>query len=281
MLAVVTGASRGLGRSCARELAAHGADLLLVARDQMGLADVAAEIKVKYPGREVTTLVCDLGDSDAPQRVRESADQLGQVDILVNNAAVQGPIGPAWEMPWREFEETLRIDFLVPVALCRALIPSMKAKGGGWIINVAGGGATTPRPMFAAYAAAKTALVRFTETVAIEAARDGIRINAVAPGAFASGMTKAVHSSAENAGEVEAAIAQRLLDREDTANAKKAARLVVYLTIGEGRDVTGKLISAVWDRWDCLHRHPEVLAHKDVFTLRRILPKERDLGLDE
>jgi short-subunit dehydrogenase len=281
MLAVVTGASRGLGRSCARELAAHGANLLLVARDQMGLADVAAEIKVKYPGREVTTLVCDLGDSDAPQRVRESADQLGQVDILVNNAAVQGPIGPAWEVPWREFEETLRIDFLVPVALCRALIPSIKAKGRGWIINIAGGGATTPRPMFAAYAAAKTALVRFTETVAIEMARDGIRINAVAPGAFASGMTKAVHSSAENAGEVEAAIAQRLLDSEDTANAEKAARLVVYLTIGDGRDVTGKLISAVWDRWDCLHRYPKVLAHKDVYTLRRILPEERDLSLDK
>jgi 3-oxoacyl-[acyl-carrier protein] reductase len=281
MLAVVTGASRGLGRLCARELATHGANLLLTARDQTALADFAVEMKVKYPSREVTTLGCDLTDSDTPQRVREAADQLGQVDILVNNAAVQGPIGPAWEVPWREFEEALRLDFLVPVALCRAFIPSMKAKGRGWIINIAGGGATTPRPMFAAYAAAKTALVRFTETVAIETARDGIRINAVAPGAFASGMTKAVHSSAKNAGEVEAAIAQRLLDSEDIANAEKAARLVVYLTIGEGRDVTGKLISAVWDRWDWLHRYPEVLAHKDVFTLRRILPEERDLGLGE
>jgi hypothetical protein len=55
----------------------------------------------------------------------------------------------------------------------------------------------------------------------------------------------------------------------------------VYLTLGEGRDVTGKLISAVWDRWDCFHRHPEVVAHKDVFTLRRILPQERNLSLDE
>jgi 3-oxoacyl-[acyl-carrier protein] reductase len=134
--------------------------------------------------------------------------------------------------------------------------------------------------MFAAYAAAKTALVRFTETVAIETARDGIRINAVAPGAFASDMTKGVRSSAQNAGE-EAANAQRLLDGEDTVNAEKAARLVVYLTIGEGRDITGKLISAVWDRWDRLHRNPEVLAHKDVFTLRRILPEDRNLGSDE
>jgi NAD(P)-dependent dehydrogenase (short-subunit alcohol dehydrogenase family) len=281
MLAIVTGASRGLGRLCARELAAHSVRLLLVARDQMALADVAIEIKAKYPGSEVTTLGCDLGDPNAPQRVREAADHIGRVAILVNNAAVQGPIGPAWEVPSREFEEAVRLDFLVPVALCRALIPSMKATGRGWIINISGGGATGPRPMFSAYAAAKTALVRFTETLAIETAPHGIRVNAVAPGAFASGITKVVNSSAENAGEAEVATARKLLDSEDTANAEKAARLVVYLTVGEGRDVTGKLISAVWDRWDSFHRYPEVVAHKDIFTLRRIVPEERNLNLDE
>jgi NAD(P)-dependent dehydrogenase (short-subunit alcohol dehydrogenase family) len=281
MLAVVTGASRGLGRLCARRLAAHGADLLLIARDQAALTEVAEEISAECPGRRVTTFGCDLDDAEAPRRVREAAEQHGLVDILVNNAAVQGPIGPAWEVPWREFEAALRFDFLVPVALCRAVIPSMKAKGRGWIINISGGGATSPRPMFTAYSAAKTALVSFTETLAIETADCGIRVNAVAPGAFASGMTKAVHTAAANAGTAEAATAQKLLDSNDIANAEKAARLVVYLTLGEGRDVTGKLISAVWDRWDCLHRHPEVVGHKDVFTLRRILPQERSLSLDE
>jgi NAD(P)-dependent dehydrogenase (short-subunit alcohol dehydrogenase family) len=186
--------------------------------------------------------------------VRETADQLGRVDILINNAAVQGPIGPAWEVPWH---------------------------GRGWIINISGGGATGPRPIFTAYAAAKTALVRFTKILAIETAPHGVRVNAVAPGGFASGITKVVHSSAEGAGEAEASIAQKLLDKGDIANAEKAARLVVYLTIGDGRDVTGKLISAVWDRWDCLHRYPEVLARKEVFTLRRILPVERNLRLDK
>jgi NAD(P)-dependent dehydrogenase (short-subunit alcohol dehydrogenase family) len=281
MLAIVTGGSRGLGRLCAGELAVHGADLLLVARDQTALADVASEIKAKYPAREVTTLCCDLGDPDASRRVCETADRLGGTEILVNNAAVQGPIGLAWEVPWREFEEALRLDFLVPVALCRAFIPRMKARGRGWIINISGGGATGPRPMFTAYAAAKTALVRFSETLAIETARDGIRVNAVAPGAFASGITKVVQAAAESAGAAEAATAQKLLDSDDTENAAKAARLIAYLTLGEGRDVTGKLISAVWDRWDCLHRHSEVAAHKDVFALRRILPEERNLSLDE
>src|SRR5512133_1035705 len=104
MLAVITGASRGLGRLCARELAAHGADLLLIARDEAALAEVASEIGAECPGRQVTTLGCDLGDAEAPRQVCEAAEQHGSVDILVNNAAIQGPIGPAWEVPWREFE---------------------------------------------------------------------------------------------------------------------------------------------------------------------------------
>jgi NAD(P)-dependent dehydrogenase (short-subunit alcohol dehydrogenase family) len=281
MLAVVTGASRGLGRLCAHELGAHGADLLLVARDQMALSDVAAEIKMKFPKRSVATLGCDLGDPEAPRYVREAAERLGSVDILVNNAAIQGPIGPTWEVQWQEFEEALRLDFLVPVALSRALIPCMKARGQGWIINISGGGASSPRPMFAAYAAAKAALVRFTETLAIETAAYRIRVNAVAPGAFASGITKVVRLSSKSAGRAEATMAQKLLDLDDTANAEKAARLVAYLTLGEGRNVTGKLISAVWDRWEALHSYPEVPAHKDVFTLRRILPEERNLSMGE
>jgi 3-oxoacyl-[acyl-carrier protein] reductase len=281
MLAVVTGASRGLGRLCAFQLAAHGADLLLVARDEAALTEVAEEIRTGCPGRRVTTLGCDLDYAEAPRRVREAAERHGSIDILVNNAAVQGPIGASWEVPWREFEATLRLDFLVPVALCRAVIPSMKARGRGWIINISGGGATSPRPMFTAYAAAKTALVRFTETLAIETAAYGIRVNAMAPGAFASGMTKAVYRAAEIAGSAEAITAHQLLASDDTVNAEKAARLVVYLTLGDGRDVTGKLISAVWDQWDRLHLHPEIVGHKDVFALRRVLPQDRNLRLDE
>jgi short-subunit dehydrogenase len=78
MLAVITGASRGLGRLCAHELAAHGANLLLVARDQAALVAVGNEIRSKNPGRQVTTLARDLSDPDAPQCVRETAEQIGR-----------------------------------------------------------------------------------------------------------------------------------------------------------------------------------------------------------
>jgi NAD(P)-dependent dehydrogenase (short-subunit alcohol dehydrogenase family) len=280
MLAIVTGASRGLGRRCARHLAVAGADLLLVARDSMALTKVAAGAVAPEARIRVSTLSCDLADPDAPEILHDAAERLGGADILINNAAIQGPIGRAWEVPWRDFEAALRLDFLLPVQLCRAVIPGMKAKGRGWIVNISGGGGTGPRPMFTAYGAAKTALVRFSETLAIEAAPYGIRVNAVAPGPFASDMTKAVVASEAVAGTAEVTAARGLLDRGDETNAETAARLVTYLTLGAGRDVTGKLISAVWDRWDALHRNPAVLAHRDVFTLRRVVPKERNLSLD-
>jgi NAD(P)-dependent dehydrogenase (short-subunit alcohol dehydrogenase family) len=280
MLAIVTGASRGLGRRCTRHLAAAGADLLLVGRDSIALAKVAAEAVTPDERIQVSTLGCDLADPDAPEILHGAAERLGGADILINNAAVQGPIGPAWEVPWRDFEAALRLDFLVPVQLCRAFIPDMKAKGRGWIVNISGGGATGARPMFSAYGAAKTALVRFSEVLALETAPFGIRVNAVAPGAFASNMTKAVSASATEAGTAEVTAARSLLDRGDETNAETAARLVTYLTLGAGRDVTGKLISAVWDRWDVLHRNPAVLAHSDVFTLRRVVPEQCNLSID-
>jgi NAD(P)-dependent dehydrogenase (short-subunit alcohol dehydrogenase family) len=123
-------------------------------------------------------------------------------------------------------------------------------------------------------------IVAAREALAIEAAPYGIRVNAVAPGAFASGMSKAVLASEAEARIAEVTAARRLLDRGDETNAETAARLVTYLTLGAGRDVTGKLISAAWDRWASLHRNPAVLAHKDVFTLRRVVPEERNLNLD-
>lgn len=280
-LALVTGASRGLGRLCAIELAKGGANLLLVARNAEALVNVRAEINAVSPRSNIDIFPCDLGDAVALANLRASIEARGGIDILINNAAVQGPIGNSWDITPADFATAMRLDFLVPVELSQIAIPFMQKKGRGWIVNISGGGATGPRPKFAAYGAAKTALVRFSETLAAEAAPFGIRVNAVAPGAFASGMTTAVRDAGAKAGDGESALADKLLAAGDEANAQKAAQLVAYLTVGDGRDVTGKLISAVWDRWDLLHQRADIANHKDVFTLRRIVPEERNLKLDE
>jgi 3-oxoacyl-[acyl-carrier protein] reductase len=224
------------------------------------------------------TLVCDLESADAVGRIVAAADACGGADILVNNAAIQGPIGPSVDIPVTEFERTMRVDLLLPIALAHAVLPGMIARSAGWIVNLSGGGATGPRPMFSAYGAAKTALVRFGETLAAEVAGTGVRVNSVAPGAFASGMTQAILAGGDRAGAAERSSAERALAANDDANAVKAAKLIVYLVAGAGRDITGKLISAMWDPWSELHLHWEEIRASDVYTLRRIVPADRKLA---
>jgi NAD(P)-dependent dehydrogenase (short-subunit alcohol dehydrogenase family) len=267
-VAVVTGASRGLGRLIALELAKTGTNLLLVGRDKEQLLATAKTLK----GVRVALVEADLADSWAVDQIARVAHDFGGADILINNAAMQRPIGNSWDVSASAFNETFHLNFSVPAALCRALIPGMIAKGEGWIVNLSGGGATSPRPMFSAYGAAKTALVRFGETLASECAENGVRVNSVAPGAFKSGMTEAVLQAGSIAGQNEALLANRLM-LEDSGAAEKAAALIAYLVAGEGRDVTGKLISAVWDDWQHLHENNNPPG--DFYTLRRTVPPER------
>lgn len=272
-LAIVTGASRGLGRLITIELARAGVDVLMVARDEQALAQIARV--ASGSSASLHPVVCDLFNPKAVEMVTLAAQRFGSVDILINNAAIQGPIGPVWKMDLSALEATMRINFLVPVALTRAVLNGMLVSGAGWIVNISGGGATAPRPMFAAYGAAKTALVRFAETLAAETADKGVRVNSVAPGAFASGMTEAIITGGQDAGESERKSAEKILTSRDDTAAQKTAKLVTYLVAGPGRDVTGKLISTLWDPWSEFHQHWDDLRSSDVFTLRRIVPIDR------
>jgi 3-oxoacyl-[acyl-carrier protein] reductase len=240
-----------------------------VARDAAALAQVAGEIG----GAAVLSL--DIATADAPARIAAEAARLGGADVLINNAAIQGPIGLMTEVDWDALEHTFRVDFLAPMALSRALAPQMIAKGAGWIVNISGGGATGPRPMFVAYGAAKTALVRASETLAAELAPLGIRVNAIAPGAFRSGMTLETLAAGGAAGAKEESVAKNLVDKDDDQAARRAAALIAYLAAGAGRDVSGRLISAVWDPWETLHERAEDLLGSDIYTLRRITPGDR------
>jgi 3-oxoacyl-[acyl-carrier protein] reductase len=206
--------------------------------------------------------------------VRE-AENLGGVEVLINNAGIQGPIGPGWDNDSEAFERVLRVNFLIPAALMRAIIPAMLVRRAGWIVNVSGGGATGPRPMFSAYGASKAALVRFAETLALETYENNVRINSIAPGAFASGMSRAILDAAEAAGAKEVETAEHLLTEGDDVNAHKAAKLVTYLVSGAGRDISGRLISAVWDPWSELAKHWQDMRDTDIYTLRRIVPADR------
>jgi len=221
----------------------------------------------------------DLQDPAAPERVVARARELyPTLDVLVNNAAIQGPVGPSWENSWDEWQATLQVDLLAPIALCRLAVPWMAERGHGKIINLSGGGATSPRPNFSAYAAAKTALVRFSETLAAETRELGMEVNCIAPGAMPTAMLESIAASGPSlAGQGEYGTALRVFQEGSTA-LKRAAALCVFLASPESDGISGRLISAVWDPWERLPAQLDQLRESDVYTLRRIVPKDR--GMD-
>lgn len=274
--ALITGASRGLGAALARAYWAAGANLLLAARSAGSLEALAASLPPRA-GQRVAVCAVDLTEADAPARLAQAAqDAFPVLNILVNNAAIVGPIGPVWENGWEAWQGTLRVNLLAPVALCRLCAPRMAA--GSKIINLSGGGATGPRPGFSAYATAKAGLVRFTETLAAELLERGVDVNAVAPGRLNTAMQAAIiEAGPEQAGEHEYVQAVRAPDNEAAAF-ERAAALGVFLGSGASDGITGRLLSAAWDDWAALPARLSELRGSDLYTLRRIRPQDRGLA---
>ena len=277
---IITGASRGLGVHIARAMWDNGANLLLVARSAQALMDLKEDFERNpMPDQGIHITVADLALSTATGLILQEARKVwGRLDGLVNNAGILGPVGPLWKNPWNAWEETIRVNLLAPVSLCRACIGWMKETGQGKIINLSGGGATGPRPNFSAYAVAKTGVVRFTEILAEEVRDFNIQVNSIAPGSLNTDMLETVlQEDPESVGkdEYESVLKQK---EGGGASPDRAARLCVFLASPASNGITGKLISAIWDPWEELPAHVQDLAGGDIYTLRRIIPKERGKG---
>jgi len=273
--AFITGATGGLGRALSRAFWSAGANLLLSGRSK----DRLQQLGHGLPAREGQTLhlvECDLAVPDgAAALVAGVRERWKRLDVLVNNAGILGPVGPLWENEWDAWTAAMMLNLMVPVQLCRSLIPLMSR--GGSVINISGGGATSPRPYFSAYGSAKAALVRFSETLAVETAPLGIRVNCIAPGIMRTRMVEqVVEVGATLAGAQEHRKAQEVLETGGTPP-ETPAELAVLLASERGKAITGKLLSAAWDAWTDLPEHADDLSKSDVYTLRRIVPSDRGM----
>ena len=268
-LAVVTGATGVLGQEIVARLHEAGARLRLIGRDGDRLKQAAARLSGDV---EIRSL--DRGGVE-PAAARAA---LGDVDILVNKAAIQGPIGPAWENGWDAWREAIEIDLLSPVLLARVAAAGMRKRSWGRIISVSGGGATGARPNFTSYAVAKTGLVRFSEILAAELTESGVTVNTIAPGAFQSSLTGEVMAAAEGSGASELRVAQGLTADVTRETVRLAASLCLFLASDASAGITGRLIAARWDDWQALPTHAAALAATDLFTLRRITPQDRGIN---
>jgi 3-oxoacyl-[acyl-carrier protein] reductase len=277
--AIVTGGSHGLGLEIARAYLAAGARVLVCARDATALDHARGElVSVAFDPASVATAEVDVSQPGAVERLVDDAlARFSRIDVLVNNAGIYGPKGLVEEVAWDEWEQAVRVNLFGSVLCCRAVLPHFRANGYGKIVQLSGGGATSPLPRLSAYAASKAAIVRFAETLAEELEGTGVDVNAIAPGALNTRLLEQVLEAGPE--RVGGAFYERALEQRASGGTPLAlaASLAVFLASAASDGITGKLISAPWDPWEKLAEHAEDLRSTDVYTLRRIVPGDRDL----
>ena len=275
--AIITGANQGLGEVLANTFVQAGASVVLCARDEKKLADVANELRsLCGKDQRVVALRADVSkQSDVNKQVNQSLAEFSQVHILVNNAGVYGPKGPSEDVDWDLWIQTIEINLFGSILTARKLLPHFRKNRYGKIIQLSGGGATSPLPFISAYAASKAAIIRFMETLAEEVREMGIDVNSIAPGALNTRLLDEVlEAGPEKVGKgfYERAVEQKT---DGGASMERAAELAVFLASAASDGLTGKLISAVWDPWEHFPTHIDDLHNNDIYTLRRIIPKDR------
>jgi 2-dehydro-3-deoxy-D-gluconate 5-dehydrogenase len=228
-VAIVTGASHGLGSEAVRALAGEGVCVVASARDGAALDELAAAL-----GSRVTTVVCDIADPDAAQHiVDEAIARHDRLDIVVNNAGI-APVSKLIDQDWSVWDRIFAVNVTGPARLCQAAMRHFSSDRGGKVINMASTAGIAGKATLSGYSASKGALIALTQALAAEWASSGVQVNAIAPGAFSTAAQSRVTSDPElYARRIRKIPARRMAD------ATEIGPLVCYLASPLSNFVTG------------------------------------------
>jgi NAD(P)-dependent dehydrogenase (short-subunit alcohol dehydrogenase family) len=235
-VALVTGASRGIGEAIALAFAAEGAKLVIASRRLETLAPVAERITGQ--GGEALAVACHTGHHDQVLALLGAATaRFGGLDIVVNNAATSPHFGPLLTAQDSHWDKTFEVNLKGYVNVIREAVPALRQRGGGAVLNVASVAGIVPHGGLGVYGVSKAAVLMLTKTLAVELAADNIRVNALAPGLIQTRFSEALWSAPDVQARALAAIPQhRLGQPEDLTGA------AIYLCGDEARFTTGAVL---------------------------------------
>ncbi len=232
-VALVTGASRGIGRAIAEAFAGAGAKVALASRTQDDL-DAVADV-IREAGGEALAVAAHTGSDEAVEAlVGRITDAWGGVDVLVNNAATNPHFGPLLMSEMSQWDKTYDVNVKGYVRTIRACMPSMIERGGGSVVNVASVAGERPLPGMGVYCVSKAAVLMLTEVLGAELASQGVRVNAIVPGFVKTQFSSVLWEDERNAAQLRQLIPQRRI-----ADPEELAPLALYLASDASAFVTG------------------------------------------
>ena len=246
-VAVITGGGRGIGRAIALKFAGEGAAIVVAARTKSEIEAVAGE--VRKSGGRAAAVAADVADEKHCERlIREAESQFARVDILVNNAGEYGPVKPVEEISPAEWDRVIAVHLRGAYLLTRLVLPGMYARGSGVILNISSLSAKSAFGWGSPYAAAKSGMLGLTRVAAAEAARKGVRVNAICPGPVTEtkmskhlGQTLADRLGVSKEEQLKGFLNTILQGRGQTANEIAAAAL--FLCSDQASAVTGQALN--------------------------------------
>jgi NAD(P)-dependent dehydrogenase (short-subunit alcohol dehydrogenase family) len=263
-VAFVTGAGRGIGRAIAQSLAAAGAVVAVTSRSADELNETVRLIE-KDGGRAVA-YPADVTDAAQIQfTVTAIEASLGPIDVLVNNAGSPGPLKPLLETEVADWWRAMEVNMLGPLLCTRLVLPGMASRRRGRIINVSSGAGTNAIPFFSSYVCGKTAVIRFSECLALETKPYGITVFSIAPGTVRTAMSEYSLNSPE--GKKWLPWFKRIFDEGLVVPPERPAELVLELSSGRFDSLSGRFLS-IYDDLDELLKSAADLEQKNLYTLK-------------
>jgi NAD(P)-dependent dehydrogenase (short-subunit alcohol dehydrogenase family) len=271
---LITGGSRGIGYATAAACLRAGARVTIAARTAMTVQDAVDRLRGQELG-DVEGVCCDVSDLvGVDAAIAHAESSFGRIHGLVHAAAVLSPIGPVIDVEPEEWLDTVRVNLFGTFLVVRQVARHMVQHGGGRMVCLSGGGASGPFPNFTAYASSKVAVVRFCETVAAELAPLGVEVNCLAPGFVATRMHEQTLIAGERAGREYLESTKAQLDSGGVPS-EVAADAAAFLLSEGAAGITAKFVSAPHDDVRNWPEHLPELEGSDLFTLRRVLPRDR------
>jgi NAD(P)-dependent dehydrogenase (short-subunit alcohol dehydrogenase family) len=239
-VALVTGAGHGIGRASAQRLGAEGARLAV--NDIRSEAAAETVELLGADGIEAAAFVCDVAEpAEVEAMVEAVVQRFDRIDVLHNNAGVMVP-GTALDQTLEDWDRHYAVNVRGILLVSRAVIPVMQCQGGGAIVNTASISGMLGEPNLVAYDSSKAAVINLTRQLAVEYARDGIRINCVCPGWIDTGFNDVIFEAAGMDGDAVAAMVEQLVPMKRQGVAEDVAPTVAFLASEDAAYITGEAI---------------------------------------